>query len=200
MGQRHLEAEAAPSIDCAVRRLEVDSAIAVARAAFDHAGELATLAYDRTAAVLGAVRLAARRTDAGEPARDEIAAAFDVDPERVVAADELLASHLGTPADADEIRSLRRALLVAREVQTAVERDRNAGPELPGSRLAHAAPALLARANAHLDPSTDYEHPGLEPAALRAHVERLEADLAFARLGPRLYALVHEDDGETDEN
>ncbi|OAQ51828.1 hypothetical protein HTG_15710 [Natrinema mahii] len=201
MGQRHLEAEAAPSIDCAVRRLEVDSAAAVARAAFDHAGELATLAYDRAAAVLGAVRLAARRTDAGEPDRAEIAAAFDVDPDRVVAADELLASHLGSPADADAIRSLRRALLVAREVLTAVDRDRNAGPELPGSRLADAAPILLARASGHLDPSTDYEHPGLEPAALRAHVERLEADLEIARLGPRLYALVYEDgdDGETDD-
>ncbi|OLZ41915.1 hypothetical protein A6E15_13395 [Natrinema saccharevitans] len=211
MGQRHLEAEAAPSIDCAARRLEVDSAAAVARAAFDHAGELATLVYDRPAAVLGAVRLAARRTDAGEPDRAEIAATFDVDPERVVAADELLASHLGSPADellashlgspadADEIRSLRRALLVAREVLTAVDRDRNAGPELPGSRLADAAPALLARASEHLDPSTDYEHPGLEPAALRAHVERLEADLEFARLGPRLYALVRENAGKTDD-
>jgi hypothetical protein len=194
MGQRHLEADAAPTIDRAVRRLEVEPAAAVARAAFEYAGEMAALEYGRTAAVLGAVRLAARRTDAGEPDRDRIADAFDVDPERVVAADGLLVSVLGSPADPDEIRSLRRTLVVAREVLAAIERDRNAGPVLPGSRLADAAPALLARANGHLDPRTDDEHPGLEPAALRAHVERLEADLEFARLGPRLYALLHDAD------
>lgn len=194
MGQRHLETDGEPSIDCAARRLEVDSAADVARAAFDHAGELATLEYGRSAAVLGAVRLACRRTGLGEPDRERFAAAFDVDPDRVVAADELLSEYLGPPADPEDVRSLRRRLVVAQEVLAAIERGRDAGPQLPGSRLADAAPFLLARASSHLDSRTDREFPGLEAAALRDHVERLEADLELARLGTRLYALVHEEE------
>ncbi|WP_265110365.1 hypothetical protein [Halosolutus halophilus] len=194
MGQRHLETDAELTIDCAAYRLEVESVAEVARAVFDHAGELAALEYGRPAAVLGAVRLAARRTDVGDLERERLAAAFDVDPDRVVAADELQTRYLTPPADADEIRSLRRTLIVAREVLAAVERGRNAGPELPGSRLADAAPFLLARASSHLDTRTDREFPGLDAAALRDHVERLEADLEFARLGTKLYALVHDAD------
>ncbi|MDS0473666.1 hypothetical protein [Natrinema sp. 1APR25-10V2] len=192
MGQRHLETAGEPTIDCAARRLEVDAATDVARAAFDHAGELATLEYGRLAAVLGAVRLACRRTEIGEPDREEFATAFDAEPDRVVAADELLAEHLGPPAAADDVRSLRRRLVVAQEILAAVERGRTAGPQLPGSRLADAAPFLLARASSHLDSRTDREYPGLEAAALRDHVERLEADLELARLGTRLYACVHD--------
>ncbi|WP_408957313.1 hypothetical protein [Natrinema sp. 74] len=188
MGQRHLETDGEPTIDCATRRLAVDSAADVARAAFDHAGELTTLEYGRSAAVLGAVRLACRRTRIGEPDREEFAAAFDVEPDRVIAADELLAEHLGSPADAADVRSLRRRLVVAREILAAVERGRNAGPQLPGSRLADVAPFLLARASSHLDSRTDRTFPGLEATALRDHVARLEADLEFARLGTRLYA------------
>ncbi|ELY74844.1 hypothetical protein [Natrinema pallidum] len=193
MGQRHLEMSAEPTIDCAARRLGVESTVDVARAAFDHAGEMATLECGHTAAVLGAVRLAARRTGVGEPAPERLAESFDVDPERVVAADEVLATYLSPPADQDEIRSLRRTLVVAREVRAAVERGRNAGPELPGSHLADAAPFLLARASSHLDSRTDREYPGLETAALRDHIERLEADLELARLGTKLYTLVDED-------
>ncbi len=191
MGQRHLEMTAELTIDCAAHRLEVDAAAAVARAAFDHAGEMAALEYGRSAAVLGAIRLAARRTGVGEPDRERIAAAFDVDPDRVVDADELLATYLSPPADADEIRSLRRTLVVAREVLAAIERGRDAGPELPGSHLADAAPFLLARASSHLDSRTDCEFPGLDAAALRDHIDRLEADLEFSRLGTELYALVY---------
>ncbi|MFC4246809.1 hypothetical protein ACFOZ7_07320 [Natribaculum luteum] len=191
MGQRHLEMPAELTIDCAAHRLEVDAAAAVARAAFDHAGEMATLEYGRPAAVLGAIQLAARRTGVGEPDRERIAAAFDVDPDRVVDADELLATYLSPPADADEIRSLRQTLVVAQEVLAAVERGRNAGPELPGSLLADAAPFLLARASSHLDSRTDCECPGLDAAALRDHIDRLEADLELARLGTKLYVLVY---------
>ncbi|QLK24918.1 hypothetical protein HYG81_12455 [Natrinema zhouii] len=194
MGQRHLESNAELTIDRAARRLEVEPAADVARAAFEHAGETATLEYGRPAAVLGAVRLACRRTDVGEPDRERIAETFGVDPARVVAADDLLARSLCPPADADEVRSLRRALVVAQEVLAAVERGRNAGPELPGSHLADAAPFLLARASSHLDSRTDREFPGLDPAALRDHIERLEADLEHARLGTRLYVLVHRED------
>ncbi|MFC4544240.1 hypothetical protein ACFO5R_20130 [Halosolutus amylolyticus] len=193
MGQRHLEPDAELPIDCAAHRLEVDSVADVARAVFDHAGDLATIEYGRTAAVLGAVRLAARRTDVGDLDRERVADAFDVDPDRVVAADELQARHLSSPASADEIRELRRTLIVAREVLAAVERGRTAGPELPGSHLADAAPFLLARASSHLDSRTDREFRGLDAAALRDHVERLEADLELARLGTKLYALVHDE-------
>jgi hypothetical protein len=191
MGQRHLEMPTELTIDCAAHRLEVDTAATVARAAFEHAGEMATLEYGRPAAVLGAVRLAARRTDVGEPDRDRIAATFDVDPERVVHADELLATYLSPPADADEIRSLRQTLIVAQEVLAAVERGHSAGPEFPGSHLADAAPFLLARASSHLDSRIDCEYPGLDAAALRDHIDRLEADLELARLGTKLYGLVY---------
>ncbi|SER56666.1 hypothetical protein [Natrinema salaciae] len=194
MGQRHLETDAELSIDCAASRLEMDPAADIARAAFEHAGELAALEYGRSAAVLGALRLAARRTDVRALDHDRLADAFDVDPERVVAAHELLARHLTPPADADEIRSLRRTLIVAQEVLAAIERGRAAGPELPGSHLADAAPFLLARASSHLDSRTDREFPGLDAAALRAHIDRLEADLELARLGTKLYALVHDGD------
>ncbi|MFB1063610.1 hypothetical protein [Natrinema sp. H-ect4] len=194
MGQRHLETNVELTIDRVARRLEVESAADVARAVFEHAGQMATLEYGRSAAVLGAVRLACRRTGVGEPDRERVAEMFDIDPARVVAADELLARYLCPPADADEIRSLRRTLVVAQEVLAAVERGRNAGPELPGSRLADAAPFLLARASSHLDSRTDREVPGLDAAALRDHIERLEADLELARLGTRLYTLVHRED------
>ncbi|MDF9745678.1 hypothetical protein [Natrinema salsiterrestre] len=194
MGQRHLETDAELSIDCAARRLGVGPAAEVARAAFDHAGELAALEYGRSAAVLGSLRLAARRIDVGDLERERFADAFDVDPDDVVAAEELLTRYLSPPADAAEIRSLRRTLIAAREVLAAVERGRAAGPELPGSHLADAAPFLLARASSHLDARTDREFPGLDAAALRAHIERLEADLELARLGTKLYLLVHDGD------
>ncbi len=147
MGQRHLEKNDEPTIDCAARRLGVDAVVDVARAAFDHAGELATLECGHTAAVLGAVRLAARRTGVGEPAPERFAESFDVDPERVAVADEVLATYLSPPADRDEIRSLRRTLVVAREVRAAVERGRNAGPELPARTSLTPRPSCsLARA------------------------------------------------------
>ncbi|QLG50857.1 hypothetical protein [Natrinema halophilum] len=193
MGQRHLETTTEPTIDRATRRLEVSSVVDVARAAFDCAGEKATRKCGRTVAVLGAVRLACRRTGVGEPDREEFAAAFDVDPKRVVLADDVFVRHLSPPADADEIRSLRRRIIVAQEVLTEVERGRGAGPQLPGSRLADAAPFLLARASSHLDSRTDREHPGLSPAALRDHVERLEKDHQLARLGTTLFSRIHDD-------
>lgn len=198
MGQRHVPAGDELTIDRAVRRLDVDDVAAVARAAFDHAGELATLQYGRPAAVLGAVRLASRRMRTRTLERERFEP-FDVDPDRVVAADELFARHLGPPADGAEIRSLRRRLIVAHELLAAAERGGVVGPVLPGSSLADAAPFLLARAT---DPDAcrdglcrdDREHRGLDEAALRAHVERLEADLEFARLGTQLAALVDGDE------
>ncbi|WP_121742198.1 hypothetical protein [Natronorubrum halophilum] len=178
----------------AARRLEADAVVDVARAAFDHAGELATLEYGHAAAVLGAVRLASRRTQSPAIDRDRLAAAFDVDPDRAVAAEKLLASHLSPPAAPEEIRSLRRRLIVAHELLAAAERGRVVGPELPGSSLADAAPILLVRATDPHGCRDDLEQRGLDQAGLRTHVERLEADLEFARLGTKLDALVNGDE------
>lgn len=194
MGQRYSPTGDELTIDDAVRRLEADAVADVARAAFDHAGELATLEYGRRAAVLGAVRLVSRRSQSEPIDRDSLEATFDVDPDSVVAADELLASHLGSPAAPAEIRSLRRRLIVAHELLAAAERGSAVGPELPGSSLADAAPFLLARATDPAGSRDDSGQPGLDETALRAHVERLEADLEFARLGTKLDALVHGDE------
>lgn len=194
MGQRHLETTAELTIDRAAHGLEVTSVTDVARAAFDHAGEEVIGKLGLDAAVLGAIRLACRRTGVGEPAREQFAAEFAVDPDLVVAADDVLAGRLSSPADTDDIRSLRRRLIVAQEVLTAVECDRGAGPQLPGSYLADAAPFLLARASSHLDSRTDREFPELSAAALRDHIDRLEADLMLARLGTTLFTLVSDAD------
>ncbi len=190
MGQRHSPARDGLTVDQATRRLEVDAVSPVARTAFDHAGDLASRRYGRTAAVLGAVRLACRRTDARALDRERLETAFDVDPDRVVAADELLADQVGSPAAPEEIRSLRRRLIVVHELLAAAERGSVVGLEPPSSSLADAAPFLLARATS---PGRDDEE-GLDEAALRAHAERLEADLEFARLGTTLGAGV--EDGE----
>ncbi|MXV60829.1 hypothetical protein GS429_01830 [Natronorubrum sp. JWXQ-INN-674] len=196
MGQRHSQTGDELTVDEAIRRLEADADVvaAVARAAFDHAGELATLEYGRSAAVLGAVRLAGRRTNDRPLESACLESLFDVDPDRVTAAEELLASHLSPPAAESEIRSLRRRLVVAHELLAAAERGSVAGPELPGSYLADAAPILLARATDPNECRDDLEQRGLDEAALRAHVERLEADLEFARLGTTLDALVARDE------
>ncbi|WP_436347497.1 hypothetical protein [Natronorubrum sp. FCH18a] len=192
MGQRHSPAGDGLTVDQATRRLEVDAVTPVARAALDYAGDLASRRYGRTAAVLGAVRLASRRTDARTLERDRFEA-FEVEPDRVIAADELLADRLGSPAAPEEIRSLRRRLIVAHELLAAAERGRVVGPELPGSPLADAAPFLLARAS-DPDAGRDESERALDEAALRAHVERLEIDFEFARLGTTLGALVERDE------
>ena len=177
------------TVEEAVRRLEVDAVADVARAAFDHAGELAALEHGRPAAVLAAVRLASRRSRRPTVDREELGAAFDVDPDDVVAAEEVLTRHLASPAPESAVRKLRRRLIVARELLAAAERGDVAGPELPGSYLAPTAPFLLARA-ADGPVCRDDRETELDEASLRAHVDRLEADLEFARLGPKLGRLV----------
>ncbi|WP_049889141.1 hypothetical protein [Natronolimnohabitans innermongolicus] len=195
MGQRHTQMSEETTtgdltVDDAVGRLEADDVAAVARAAFDHAGELAALQHGHAAAAIGAARLATRRDRRPTIERGAISTAFDdVDPDDVVAAETVLARHLGSPAPTAAIRSLRRRLIVAREFLAAVERGRVAAPELPDSYLADEAPFLLARA-ANGPVCRDDRESTLDATALRAHVERLEADLECARLGPRLAALV----------
>ncbi|WP_049922785.1 hypothetical protein [Halopiger djelfimassiliensis] len=193
MGQRHVEPGDALTIEQAATRLEAEPVVDVARAAFDHAGELATLEYGRPAAVLGALRLASRRSRHRTLDRSRIASVYDVDPDRVADAEAEIASYLTPPADADEIRTLRRTLIVARELLDAAERDHGSvhGLALPGSSFADAAPWLLGRASRARDRRDDVDQLGLDEAALRTHVERLEADLELARLGTKLYALVH---------
>lgn len=199
MGQRHSRAggdvgtatATSLTVEEAVRRLEVGAGD-VARAAFDHAGERAAVHHGHTAAVLGAVRLASRRDRRPTVDREELAATFDVDPDAVVAAEAVLTRHLDSPVDESAVQSLRRRLIVARECLATAERGGVAGPELPGSSLAAEAPFLLARATAGPVCRDDRETE-LDEAHLRAHVERLEADLEFARLGTRLATLVDDE-------
>lgn len=187
MGQRQLEPADAPTIADAARRLDVADVAGVARAAYESAGELAAREYGRAAAVLGAVRLATRRSRRRTLDRERIASAFDVDPDRVVAADAEIASALTPPADADEIRSLRRRLIVARELLAAAERDRIHALRLSNTYLADAAPWLVGRASREATRSDGPGAGALEESRLRAHVDRLEADLELARLGTELY-------------
>ncbi len=140
MGQRHVEPGDAPTIEQVTRRLEAEDVADVARATFDCAGELAALECGSTAAALAACRLASRRTRREPLTCERMADTFDVDPEHVADAEATIASYLTPPADADDVRALRRTLIVAYELLDAVERDRLHALELPGSYLADAAP------------------------------------------------------------
>lgn len=197
MGQRHYPTGDGLTVDQVARRLEVDELSCIARVAFEYAGDRAVRQHGHTTTVLGALRLASRRS-AGDVLEcedvalecDRLESVFGVNPDRVLAAEELLARQLSDPADPEEIRSLRRRLIVARELLAAVERGSVVGPTLPGSALADAAPFLLARATVG-DDSAASEH-SIGESGLRTHVERLEADLEFARLGTTLDSLVDE--------
>ncbi|SFB71433.1 hypothetical protein SAMN05444422_101414 [Halobiforma haloterrestris] len=189
------QSNAAPTIDDATRRLGVESATAVARAVLEAAGDRPFRRFGRPATVAAAVRIASRRTEGPTVGLERIVPALAVDPGRVERAEARLTAALSEPADPDEIRTLRRRLVVAHELLAACEAGRRR-PELPGSRLADAAPDLLARVDGPAGHCADLE--GLEgsPAAeprLRAHVERLEADLELARLGTTLYARLEDD-------
>ncbi|MWV40846.1 hypothetical protein [Natrialba sp. INN-245] len=195
MGQRHVEPGDAPTIEQVTRRLEAEDVADVARATFDCVGELAALECGSTAAALAACRLASRRTRREPLTCERMADTFDVDPEHVADAEATIASYLTPPADADDVRALRRTLIVAHELLDAVERDRLHALELPGSYLADAAPWLLGRTQRSIE-SRDDDRRGLDEDELRAHVERLEADLELARLGTLLYADVDDVRGE----
>ncbi|MEY7851481.1 hypothetical protein AB7C87_20035 [Natrarchaeobius sp. A-rgal3] len=196
MGQRHVEPGDAPTIEQVARRLEAEDVADVARAAFDCAGDLAALEYGRTASVLGACRLASRRSRRKPLSYERLADAFGVDPECVADAEATIASYLTPPADADDVRALRRTLIVAHELLDALECDRLHALELPGSYLADAAPWLIGRTQRSIESGDDVERRGLDEDELRAHVERLEADLELARLGTLLYADVDDVRGE----
>ncbi|WP_049926175.1 hypothetical protein [Halopiger goleimassiliensis] len=222
MGQRQLQSGDGSCVERVARRIEAEEFVDVARAAYERAGELAAREYGHRAAVLGALRLASRRSRRPTLAADEVAAPFDVAPETVAAAEETIASRLAPPADEEVIRSCRRRLIVARELLTAVEHDRLHALQLPDSYLADEAPWLLGRALGSVadagegtdaddcdpadgvaesdggdsaDDSRDDERVGdaIDAEQLRDHVERLEADLELARLGSTLYRALHED-------
>lgn len=178
------------TIETTCGRLGVEAVTDVARVVVEHAGETAIHRFGRRATVLAAVRLASRRTEGTRVTTTQLEAAFDVDHERITAAEATLTDELSPPADPEEIRAIRRRLVVAREILAALEAGR-ARPELPGSYLADAAPDLLAGAA----PVSDGDATGLsqfDERRLRAHVERLEADLELARLGTTLYALLED--------
>ncbi|MFP8952923.1 hypothetical protein ACLI4Z_08125 [Natrialbaceae archaeon A-arb3/5] len=195
MGQRQIESRDALTIERAADRLGAEAVVDAAQAAFDHAGELAALEYGRPAAVLGALRLATRRSRHGPLGRERIASTFDVDLDRIGDAEADIASHLTPPADADDVRALRRTLIVAQELLAATERGHARGLKLPNSYLADEAPWLLGRAYRPLDHRDDVDRLGLDEDELRAHIDRLEADIELARLGTKLYALVHANGG-----
>lgn len=223
MAQCQLSPAEEPTIDDVASQLELSQLTPVARAAFESAGDLAAREYGRPAAVLGAFRLASRRSrspsleaawlvsasefDGGVDARTGTgtdgdradADAVSVDPADVVAADEFIASRLSPPADADEIRALRRRLIVAHELLAAAARGRPEALQLPDSHLEDEAPWLLERTRWSADGDAETEPSTREPDALaedrlEAHVSRLEADLEAARLGSALYALVAAED------
>ncbi|SDQ29305.1 hypothetical protein [Natronobacterium texcoconense] len=180
------------TIEAAARRLGVESTTDVARAALEYAGDPAISQYGRAATVLAAVRLASRRTETSTVGFQQIEAVADVDRDRLTGAESLLTETISPPADPDDVRSIRRRLVVAREILAALEAGRET-PELPGSYLAAAAPDLLARADGRSIHCEDVADPEFDETALRAHVERLEGDLELARLGTTLYALVEDE-------
>ncbi|ELY89326.1 hypothetical protein [Natrialba taiwanensis] len=194
MGQRQFKPEETAesvSVEQAVSRLDVDALGEVAGTAFDHAGELAAFEFGHTAAVLGAIRLASRRSRHATLECERLAAVFDVDPDSIRGADAMIASHLTPPADAAEIRTLRRHLIVTEELLTAV---RSATQPRPNCRpaLAAAAPWLLGRAE-QATTRPDDDAIGLDERALRTHAARIRRDLELARLGTKLHALVVEE-------
>ncbi|ELY93230.1 hypothetical protein C482_19711 [Natrialba chahannaoensis JCM 10990] len=184
------------TVDEAIDRLDADALGPVAHAAFAHAGELATLEYGRPAAVLGAVRLASRRSRHATLECERLAAVFDTDPDAVSGADAAIASTLTPPADASTIRTLRRRLIIVEEsLATARAAESEAVPSPHHTTqwsptFADAAPWLLGRmeaATTHCENAAPF---GLDEDGLQAHADRLRADLEFARLGTTLATLV----------
>ncbi|THE64859.1 hypothetical protein D8Y22_10840 [Salinadaptatus halalkaliphilus] len=191
MGHHQFKSVDVLTVEDAAARLEVDGLTHVARAAFDHAGELVAPRVGRRPTVLGAVRLASRRSRCRTLERERFSSVFDVDADLVVAAHADLASHLTPPADEDDVRSLRRRLVVVHELVAAAERDRLDALQLPQTYLADDAPWLLGRTQRRAEASSPRSEATLDVAALQSHTRRLEADLELARLGTTLYALVH---------
>ncbi|ARS90306.1 hypothetical protein [Natrarchaeobaculum aegyptiacum] len=190
MAQCQLSPAEEPTIDDVASQLECGHLAPVARAAFDAAGDLATREYGRPAAVLAAFRLASRRSRGPTLEAEWLASSADrpVDPADVAAATDVVASRLSPPADAGEIRALRRRLIVAHELLAAARRGRPDALQLPDSYLEAEAPWLLGRTR--WSPGGNDDPDALEEDRLESHVERLEADLEAARLGSALYALV----------
>ncbi|WP_254767280.1 hypothetical protein [Salinilacihabitans rarus] len=167
-------------VERAARLLDVDGVSDVARAALDGAGGPALRRCGRGAAVVAALRLAARRGGRVDLDLEDACEAFGVHPGDALRAEELLRAELSPPAGPEAVSRLRRGVNAVREVLLAKERGRTNAPRLPPGVLADAAPALAGRPLETVD--------GDE---LRAHLRRLEGDLEMARLGVRLYALVH---------
>ncbi|ELY89567.1 hypothetical protein C483_13613 [Natrialba hulunbeirensis JCM 10989] len=179
----------------AIDRLDADALGPVARAAFAHGGELATLEYGRPAAVLAAIRLASRRSRHATLECERLAAAFDADSEAISGADAAIASTLTPPADASTIRTLRRRLIVVEELLAAARAAGSSSPACHHTQrfrpaVADAAPCLLSRVEAaatHCEDATPF---GLDEDGLQAHADRLRGDLEFARLGTTLATLM----------
>ncbi|ADD06363.1 uncharacterized protein Nmag_2809 [Natrialba magadii ATCC 43099] len=179
----------------AIDQLDADALGPVARAAFAHAGELATLEYGRPAAVLGAIRLASRRSRHATLECERLAAVFDADPDAVSRADAAIASTLTPPADASTIRTLRRRLIVVEELLAAARAAESSAVPAHHTQqwsptFADTAPWLLGRVEAAATRCEDAAPFGLDEDGLQAHADRLRSDLEFARLGTTLATLV----------
>ncbi|MCU4742490.1 hypothetical protein OB955_11970 [Halobacteria archaeon AArc-m2/3/4] len=190
MAQNDLPArESETSVETIAARLEATDAVPVANVILETSDDDIVRQCGRSATALAAVRIAWRRTQRGEIDREDacsrLAGDVELDLATVAHAEAMLEYSICSPAPDEEIRALRRAIVAGHEILAAIENDRANGPRLSGSVFADVDPSLAALATLPLD--------RIDEAELRAHLQRLEADLEMARLGVELYAAVHEE-------
>lgn len=181
--------ESETPVETIAARLEVTDAVPVASAILETSDDDIVQQCGHSAAALAALRIAWRRTERGEidleNARSRLDDDLEVDPATVAHAEAMLEYDICSPAPDEEIRALRRAIVAIHEILAAIENDRTNAPRLSASVLADVDPSLAALADRPVD--------RIDEAELRAHLQRLEADLELARLGVELYAAVHEE-------
>ncbi|MCU4750807.1 hypothetical protein OB919_02230 [Halobacteria archaeon AArc-curdl1] len=185
MSQHRIRSPGAVStVEDAAEQLGCSDVTDVARAAARHAA--CQLGDEYTDAVLAAaaLRLATARGRHQTVPIDAVCQQFEVDQSAVAAVESVLVDTLQPPASPETVRHLRRTVITVRELLAAVESDRSCAPYRPGTALEGLDPAVASLLEQPLDQ--------LDEVELRAHLERLEADLRMARLGVDLYLLVAE--------
>ncbi|MFP8888931.1 hypothetical protein ACLI4U_04075 [Natrialbaceae archaeon A-CW2] len=175
---------AVSSVEDAAEQLGCSAVTDVARAAARHAARQLGDEYTDDVLAAAALRLATARGRHQAVPIDAVCQQFDVDQSAVAAVESVLVDTLQPPASSETIRQLRRTVITVRELLAALESDRSCAPYRPGSALEGLDPAVASLLEQPLD--------RLDEPELRAHLERLEADLQMAKLGVDLYLLVHE--------